>query len=450
MNTGEIGRMDTLHHLHPYSNFKRHEKEGPFIISRGDGVWVYDEHGNKYLEGLAGLWCASLGFSNERLIAAAKRQLDRLPYYHTFYQRTSDVTAELSGRLAEMLPLDNARILFANSGSEAVDMAIKLIWYYNNARGMPQKKKIIARAKGYHGVTIASGSLTGLPIVQTAFDLPIARFLHTDCPHYHLNSLDGESETEFVDRIVGNLEQLIMQENPETIAAFVAEPVQGSGGVIVPPPGYFAKVQAVLKKYDILFLVDEVICGFCRTGNMFGSETFGLTPDLMTFAKGLSSGYQPISALAVSGAIYEVVSEASDRNGVFGHGFTYSGHPVAAAVALETLKIYAEGDVLRHVRSIQDRFQRGLRRFALHPLVGEVRGIGLIAGVHLMADKTMRRAFDPVGPTGARFTERGLKNGLITRALGDTIALCPPLIIQESEIDQLLEMVRVTLDETYA
>jgi 4-aminobutyrate--pyruvate transaminase len=444
-----IRQMDTLHHLHPFSNFKRHEKEGPLIISRGEGVWVYDDQGKRYLEGLAGLWCASLGFNNKRLIAAAKNQLDRLPYYHTFYQRTSDVTAELSGKLADMIPMDHVRILFANSGSEAIDMAIKLIWYYNNARGMPSKKKIISRLKAYHGVTIASGSATGLPIVHSDFDLPISRFLHTDCPHYYINSLDGESVSEFVDRIVGNLERLIQSENPDTIAAFLAEPIQGSGGVIVPPQSYFEKVQAILKKYDILFLADEVICGFCRTGNMFGSETFGLSPDLMTLAKGLSSGYQPISALAVSDTIYKVVSEASARNGVFGHGFTYSGHPVAAAVALEALKIYAEGDVLAHVRSIQDRFQSGLRQFATHTLVGEVRGIGLIAGVQLMADRSMRSSFDPVGMAGARFTEVALKHGLLTRALGDTIALCPPLIIQEGEIDLLLQIMGVTLDETY-
>jgi 4-aminobutyrate---pyruvate transaminase len=450
MATKESNRQaDTLHHLHPFTNFKRHEKEGPLVITRGEGIWVYDDTGKQYLEGLSGLWCVSLGFNNKRLIDAAKRQLDTLPFYHTFYGRTSDVAAELSGRLADVIPIKGARVFYANSGSEANDLAVNVIWYYNNARGRPDKKKIISRQKGYHGATVAAGSLTGLPIVHTQFDLPIPRILHTDCPHYYGNGLAGESVAEFVDRMVGNLERMIEQENPDTVAAFIAEPIQGSGGVIVPPPDYFDKVQKLLRKHDILFLVDEVICGFGRTGNMFGSDTYGLRPDMMSFAKQLSSGYQPISALAVSESIYEVLSEASERNVVFGHGFTYSGHPVAAAVALEVLNIYSEMDIVGHVRSIQDHFQNKLQQFAQHPLVGEVRGRGLLAGIQLVADKATRQAFDPVGSVGRRFSDFALRHGLIIRAVGDTIAICPPLIIEQEEIDLLIDRFRAALDDTY-
>jgi 4-aminobutyrate--pyruvate transaminase len=450
MATRESNRQaDTLHHLHPFSNFKRHEKEGPLVITRGEGIWVYDDAGRKYLEGLAGLWCVSLGFNNKRLIDAAKRQLDKLPFYPTFYGRTSDVTAELSGRLAAVVPIKGARFLFANSGSEANDLAVNVIWYYNNARGRPEKKKIISRLKGYHGSTLAAGSLTGLPIVHAQFDLPLPRFLHTDCPHYYGNSHAGETSSAFVDRMVNNLERMIEAENPNTVAAFIAEPIQGSGGVIVPPAEYFDKVQKVLKKHDILFLVDEVICGFGRTGNMFGSDTYDLSPDMMTFAKQLSSGYQPISALAVSQGMYEVLSEASERNVVFGHGFTYSGHPVAAAVALEVLDIYSEMDIVGHVRSVQDHFQQGLQRFAQHPLVGEVRGRGLLAGIQLVADKASRRPFDPVGSAGRKFSDFALSHGLIIRAVGDTIAICPPLIIQAQEIDVLIARFGAALDDTH-
>jgi 4-aminobutyrate---pyruvate transaminase len=325
--------------IHPYTNLDRHREVGPFVISSGDGCYVYDEGGKRYLEGLAGLWSASLGFSEPRLVAAATKQMQRLPYSQLFGGRSHEPAIDLAEKLLAIAPKGLSKVLFANSGSEANDQAIKLVWYYHNAIGKPDKKKIISRMRGYHGVTVASASLTGLAPNHVDFDLPIARFLHTDCPSHFHYAEPGESEAAFVPRIVGNLEALIEREGPDTIAAFFAEPVMGAGGVIVPPKGYFAAVQKVLKKHDILFVADEVITGFGRTGNMFGCETYGITPDIMTCAKALSASFLPISATLVTEAVHEAMLAESRKLGTFGHGFTYAGHPVSAAVALETLKI---------------------------------------------------------------------------------------------------------------
>jgi 4-aminobutyrate--pyruvate transaminase len=420
------------------------------VFSRGSGVYVYDEAGRAYLEGMAGLWCAALGFSNERLVAAAHRELQRLPFYHSFGGKVPDVVVDLAEKLVSISPVPMGKAFFANSGSEANDSAIKIIWYLNNALGRPDKKKIIARNKGYHGVTIAAGSLTGLPNNHRDFDLPIARFLHTDCPHYYRFAEAGESEDSFATRLAENLEQLVLREGPDTIAAFFAEPVMAAGGVLLPPAGYFEKIQAVLRKYDVLFVADEVICGFGRTGNMWGSQTFMLRPDMITCAKALSGAYIPISALLISESIAEVLVRQSEKIGIFGHGFTYSGHPVAAAVALEALKIYESDRIVDHVQEVAPRLQRGLAAFADHPLVGEVRGIGMIAGLELVRDKANKTSFLPGAGIGAYVAERCAEHGLITRAIGDTIAFSPPLIITENEIDQLLAMVGRALDDTEA
>ncbi|MDP6926964.1 MAG: aminotransferase, partial [Rhodospirillales bacterium] len=337
---------DIACYLHPYTNLKTHQETGPLIITRGEGVNVFDEDGNEYIEGLAGLWCTSLGFSNERLIEAATKAMEQLPFYHGFTHKSHPAGIELAEKLLAMVPAPMSKVFFANSGSEANDTAIKIIWYINNALGKPEKKKIISRQKAYHGVTVATASLTGLPNNQRDFDLPIERILHTDCPHFYRFGADSEREEEFATRCAENLENMILEEGPETVAAFFAEPVMGAGGVLVPPLTYFEKIQKVLKKYDILLLADEVICGFGRTGNMFGSETFGIKPDMITIAKALSSGYLPISALMISEDIFQLMVKESEKIGVFGHGFTYGGHPVPAAVALETLKIYEETDIL--------------------------------------------------------------------------------------------------------
>jgi len=436
--------------VHPYTNLKKHLESGPLVITRGEGVRVYDEDGKAYIEGLAGLWCTSLGFTQERLVEAGARAMRQLPFYHGFGGKAAPPTIDLAERLIDLAPVPMSKVFFANSGSEANDTAIKLIWYYNNAIGRPENKKIISRIKAYHGVTIASASLTGLPANHAAFDLPLDQIKHTDCPHHYRFGNPGESEEDFATRLAESLDALIVAEGPETVAAFFAEPVMGAGGVIVPPATYFDKIQPVLKRHDVLLVADEVICGFGRTGNLWGSQTFAIQPDMLTTAKALSSGYLPISALMISEPIWRAMVEQSDRVGMFGHGFTYSGHPVPAAVALETLDIYAERDIVGHVRSIAPAMQEGLRRFADHPLVGEVRGVGLVAGVEIVADKATKAPFDAKMGVAARVMNQAERNGLITRALGDTLAFSPPLVITEGEIEEMLDCFGCALDETLA
>jgi 4-aminobutyrate--pyruvate transaminase len=441
---------DIAYTLHPYTHLKKHESEGPLVITEGRGIHVYDENGKEYIEGLAGLWCAALGFDQERLVEAATRQLKKLPFYHLFNHKTHDVGVALAERLIALMPVKMSKVFFNNSGSEANDTAVKLVWYYNNALGRPRKKKIIGRMKGYHGVTVATASITGLPNNHRDFDLPIANIRHADCPHHYRFAKPGESEEEFATRLAESLEAQILREDPDTVAAFIAEPVMGAGGVIVPPRTYFEKIQKVLRQYDVLLIADEVICGFGRTGNMFGSETFGLTPDIITMAKALSAAYLPISATVISEAIYRALVAQSEKIGTFAHGFTYSGHPVCCAVALETLKIYEERDILGHVRAVAPHLQQGLRRFAGHPLVGEVRGIGLIAAIELVRDKATKAPFDPKEGVGALFAARAQEHGLIVRALQDSIALCPPLVITGAEIGEMLRRFGRALEDTAA
>jgi len=440
---------DIAYHVHGYTNLKKHQEHGPLIITGGNGIRVTDDSGKSYIEGLSGLWCTALGFSEERLIKAATEALKKLPYYHGFAHKTADVTIDLTEKLIAMAPVPMSKVLFANSGSEANDLAIKLIWYYNNALGRPEKKKIISRNRAYHGISVATASLTGLSLIHDDFDLPIERILHTDCPHHYRGAEEGESEEDFATRLAENLEKMILDEGPGTIAAFFAEPVMGAGGVIVPPETYFGKIQAVLEKYDVLMLADEVICGFGRTGNMWGTQTFAMKPDMITCAKALSSAYIPIAALMISEHIYQAMVKESEKLGMFGHGSTYAGHPVAAAVALETLNIYQERNIVEQVRKIAPLFQDGLRRFADHPLVGEVRGVGLVAGVELVQDKATKATFDSKLGVGLNFQDRAQEEGLLVRAIGDTIALCPPLVIVEVEIDELLGCFERALEATW-
>jgi 4-aminobutyrate---pyruvate transaminase len=439
---------DIASSLHPYTNLSLHEKEGPLIITGGDGIYVIDDEGNRYIEGLSGLFCASLGFSEERLVDAAIRQLRTLPFYHSFGHKSNEPAIELAERLIALAPVPMSKVFFANSGSEANDTAVKLVWYYHNAIGQPRKKKIISRLKAYHGVTVATASLTGLPNNHRDFDLPISGILHTDCPAFYRFGVPGESEEEFATRCTKSLEQLIEKEGADTIGAFIAEPILASGGCIVPPRTYYEKIQAVLAKHDILFIADEVICGFARTGNMFGCETFGIKPDMMTMAKQLSAAYQPISALMINEKIYRALVSESEKIGVFGHGFTYGGHPVAAAVALETLKIYEERDILGHVRSIAPGFQMKLQELGRHELVGEARGSGLIGTLELVRDKSTRENFDPSEGVSLYAGKRAQAHGVITRGMGDNLNLCPPLIITERQIDDLIGRIRLALDDT--
>ena len=443
------GSSDVAHHLHPYTQLRQLEKDGPLVIVRGEGVQVFDEHGKAYIEGMSGLWCASLGFSEKRLADVAYQQMTTLPYYHSFSGKVPGPVTALVDALIRWAPVPMARVLFANSGSESNDTAFKLVRYYNNALGRPLKKKIIARNKGYHGVTLAAASLSGLPTMHQHFDLPLPDVVRVSCPHFYQYALPGESEAQFVDRLAVELEDTILREGPETVAAFIAEPVQGAGGVIIPPPGYFAKVQAILKKYDVLFIADEVITGFGRLGQAFGTQVFDLKPDMITVAKMMTSAYVPMSALYVSDAIYQAVADASAAVGVFGHGYTYSGHPLACAIALETLRIYEADDVIGHVRRVAPHLQQGLQAFKDHPMVGHVRGLGLIGAVELAQDPATRKPFDPKRGVGAYLVGRAQANGLILRVLpGDVIGFSPPLVITEAEIDTLLERFAVALSQT--
>ncbi len=421
---------DIANALHPYTDLRTHLDVGPVVIARGKGVRVWDDAGKEYIDALAGLWCASLGFSNERLVEAAARQMRTLPFYHSFAAKSHEPMIDLAEMLIARAPVPMSRAFFANSGSEANDTAIKMVWYFNNALGRTKKKKLIGRIKGYHGITLAAASLTGLAANHRSFDVPLPGFIHTMAPHHYHQGLPGESEEAFATRCADELEKLILAEDPETVAAMWAEPVLGAGGVIVPPATYYEKIQAVLKKYDILLVADEVICGFWRTGNYWGTQTMGMQPDILTCAKALSSSYLPISAVMVNERVFQALADESHKIGTFGTGFTYSGHPVPAAVAVETLKIYDETDIGSHVRQVGPYMQQALRqRFADHELVGEVRGIGLVAAVELVADKATRTNFDPKQKIGARAAKLMEAHGVSGRALiNESLGFCPPLI----------------------
>jgi len=439
---------DVRSHLHPFTDLVALQQSGPHIFSKGEGVYVFDDAGKRYIEGLAGLWCASLGFSEKRLVAAAKRQLDTLPFYHNFAGKAVDPAIDLAEFLTSRAPVPMSHVFFTNSGSEANDTQVKLVWYYNNLLGRPNKKKIIARRGAYHGITTAAASLTGLQYAHNAFDLPISGILHTDCPHYYHYAEAGESEEQFAERLANKLEAQIVAEGPDTVAAFIAEPFLGAGGVILPPQGYFERIQPMLKKYDVLFIVDEVISGFYRTGDMFASTTFSLKPDLISLAKALSAAYQPIGGVMMTAAIHDVLVEGSRKFGMFGHGFTYSGHPVPAAVALETQKIYEADRIGDHVKKVSPHFQKRLKALASHPLVGEARGIGLIGAVELVKNKAKRENFEAALRVGPWVMNRAMQYGLIVRALvNDTIAFCPPLIITGQQVDDMFDAMARALDD---
>lgn len=395
---------------------------------------------------MAGLWSVAVGFSEQRLVDAATRQMKQLPFYHNFTHKSHAPVIDLAEKLVSIAPVPMSKVFFTNSGSEANDTAMKMIWYRSNALGQPQKKKIISRKRGYHGVTIASASLTGLPNNHISFDLPIANVIHTGTPHHYRDAQPGESEEAFATRLADELEQLILAEGPDTVAAFIGEPVMGAGGVVVPPATYWEKIQAVLAKYDILLVADEVICGFGRTGSMFGCETFGIKPDILVMSKQLSSSYLPISALLINDRVYQPLADESNRIGTFGHGYTAGGHPVPAAVALENLKIIEENDLVGNAKRVGAHMQKRLRELADHELVGEVRGVGLIAGVELVADKATRAPWKNAGALGLLVNGHLQENGVISRNMGDTLGFCPPLIITESQVDDMVAAVKKALD----
>jgi len=431
--------------IYPTTNLKATEQ---MVIERGEGVYVYDNQGKQYLEALSGLWCTGLGYGNRELIDCISEQLEKLSFTHMFGGKTHQPGIDLADKLAAMVPVKDAKVFFGNSGSDANDSHMKLLRYYFNAIGRPEKRKIITRERAYHGVTVAAGSLTSLPATLAHFDAPLDALgiLRTDHPHYYRGAQGDESETQFVARICNNLEQLILREGPETIAAFIAEPITGASGVVVPPAGYYENVQALLNKYDILFWADEVITGFGRTGNLFGCETVNIQqPDQMTFAKQLSSAYYPISASIIRGDMYEAMIEPSAEVGVFGHGYTYSGHPVACAAALKTLEIYQRDGLYDNAATQGEYLQQRFAQLSNMEHVGEARGAGLIAAVELVEDKASKT---PAVDMAKRATQLCQDNGLIVRNVaGNALAVCPPLIINRQQIDEIVDKLKLAIEQ---
>ena len=445
--TDSLAGRDVAYHLHACTNLRQHERDGPLVIDRGEGIHVWDTAGKRYIEGMSGLWCTTLGFSEPRLCDAADRQMRRLPFNPTFRGRSHESLIDLAERLIARAPVPMSKAFFASSGSEANDTAMKLVGYYHHATGRPGKRRILARRKGYHGTTIATAAITGLDDYHTHFNLPTADVLFVDTPHHWRHACASESEDAYAARLAADLDRAIVEAGPDTVGAFIAEPVMGVGAVLVPPRTYFERVQEVLRRHDVLLIADEVICGFGRTGRWWGSETFGMRPDILTCAKGLSSAYLPISAVLVNDRVYGPIADASERVGIFGHGHTYSGHPVCAAVALEAMKIYEERDIPGHVRAVSQRFLDGLRGLAASPLVGEARGVGLMGAIELVADKSTKAPFDKSRKVGAQVAARALEHGLIVRAIGDAIVAAPPLIITEPQIDDLVGRLAQALGE---
>ncbi len=435
--------------VYPTTNLAATEQ---ICFERGEGIYLFDDKGNKFIEGMAGLWCTSLGYSNTELADAIAEQLKTLPFSHTFGGTTHKPVIDLANKLRDMVPVEDAYFFFGSSGSDANDSHMKMLRYYFNAIGKPEKRKIITRERGYHGVTVAAGSLTSLPANLAHFDAPVdeLNILRTDAPPYYTGRKGNETEAQFVDRILTNRENMILAEDPNTIAAMIIEPITGASGVIVPPEGYYERLQEILRKYDILVWADEVICGYGRTGADFGCTTMGIKPDLMSFAKKLSSAYMPISAAVIPGWMYEAMIEPSNQVGVFGHGYTYSGHPAACAAALKTLEIYERDEIFLHAANVGDYFQNQLRvTFQDHPLVGEVRGKGLIAALELVSNKTTGAGFEK-GLGGATAQKACEKNGVILRAVGgNALAFCPPLIITNAQVDELIAKVKTAIDQTY-
>ncbi len=439
--------VETL--VHPYTNLASLREVGPLVIERGKGVYVYDTEGREYIEGMAGLWCTALGYGNEELIEAASTQMRKLSFAHLFTGRSHDPAIELAEKLKEIAPVPISKVFFCNSGSEANDTQVKLVWYLNNARGQPQKKKIISRVKAYHGVTVAAASLTGIAGNHRDFDVPLPGFLHAGCPHHYRFAQDGESEEEFATRLADELDALIVREGPETVAAFIAEPVMGAGGVIVPPRTYFQKINLVCAKHDLFVISDEVICGFGRLGTMFGCQQLGFKPQAISVAKALSSAYLPIAAVMIPELMYEALLAESKKIGQFGHGFTYGGHPVSAAVALKAIEIYARERIVENTAKRAPLFQARLKALGQHPLVGEARGLGLIGGLELVADKASKRSFAPQHAVGARAVRFAEEQGLIVRTVaGDVLTLCPPLVISAVQIEELFGRLGRALDKT--
>ena len=438
---------DLAHHLHSYTHLPTLERDGPLVLERGEGIYVHDVHGKRYLESVSGLWNVVAGFSEPRLVRAAHAEMKRMPAYHTFFGRTGMTAIELAEKLVEVAPMPVARAYFVNSGSEANDTVIKMLWMMAKGAGEPERRRLISRSMAYHGTTVASCSLNGKPYIN-AFGLPLPEVRYIEAPHYWRNAHPGESEGAYVDRLAGELEALIEAEGPETFAGFFAEPVMGAGGAVPPPAGYFSRVQAILNRHDIPLVADEVVTGLGRTGKLWGAETYDFKPDIVVTSKALTSGYYPMGAVLLSPEMDRRLGRAAEALDEFPHGFTTGGNPVAAAVALETLALITEpGGLLDNVVRVSSRFQTAIHEFDDHPLVGEVRSVGLIGALEIVADKAAKRPFAPEHLIGERIVRAAYARGLITRPIGDAVIVAPPFIITEEQIDDLFARVSAVLDE---
>jgi L-2,4-diaminobutyrate transaminase len=448
-NSPDLSALDRRYLFHPFTALAEHEQAGPTVIVKGEGVHIEDDQGNRYIDAMAGLWCVNAGYGRREIADATREQALKLPYYHAFSSMASETPILLAEKLVEMAPAPMSKVFFGNSGSDANDTQVKLVWYYNNARGLPQKKKIIARERGYHGVTIVSASLTGLASAHAGFDVPLPFVKHTTAPHRLWEAAPGMSDEAFVQKLVADLEALIEREGAETIGAMIMEPVMGAGGVIVPPDGYYPAIQRVLDRHDILMIADEVICGFGRLGKMFGTEAMGMRPDLVTIAKGVTSAYAPLSGCLVSERVWRTIVDEGQKFGAFGHGYTYTAHPVAAAAALANLRIIEEESLVdaaaENGRTMHERLRA---EFGDHPLVGDIRGLGLIGAVEFVAARNPPTRFDPALKVGPRIVKAARDRGVISRALplSDSMAFSPPLTITPDEIDAMVTRCRKAAD----
>jgi L-2,4-diaminobutyrate transaminase len=446
MDISAIAQLDRSNVLHPLTQLKDYAsgKLGdPTIVTGGKGIRIEDAQGRTYIDGFAGLYCVNIGYGRTEIAEAISQQAYKLAYYHSYAAHTTEPLAILSDRLVRMAPGKASKVFFGLSGSDANETQAKLVWYYNNLRGQPKKKKIISRQRGYHGCSVVAASMTGLSFFHDNMDLPIPGILHTGAPHYYWGAEAGETEEDFSRRRAAELEELMVREGPETIGAFIAEPVLGTGGIIPPPAGYWREIQAVLRRYDVLLIADEVICGFGRAGADFGSMLYDIEPDLITVAKGLTSGYAPLSGAIVGERVYAVMEEAADRIGVFSHGYTYAGHPISVAAANAVLDVFEKENLTQRAKTVGAHLQKRLKeRFAQLEIVGEVRGVGLLGAVEFVADRHTKRRFDGQLKVGPRISKAARDRGLIARAMphGDILGFAPPLVVSESEIDEIVEL----------
>jgi L-2,4-diaminobutyrate transaminase len=447
MDIKQTNEMDRRSVLHPFTHLDDFStgKLDPTIIEGAKGIRIRDAQGNELIDALAGLYCVNVGYGRDEIAEAIARQAYKLAFYHTYAGHTTNELAKLSDRLVNLAPVSKGKVFYGLSGSDANETQIKLVWYYNNLRGLPKKKKIIARERAYHGSTIFTGSMTGMSFYHNNMDLPIAGILRTGAPHYYWGANPGETELEFSARRARELEELILREGPDTVGAFIAEPAVGSGGMTPPPEGYWAAIQDVLKKYDVLLIADEVVTGFGRTGKMFGSQKFGIKPDLITVAKGLTSAYAPLSACIVGEKVLDVMQEGSKQVGIFSHGYTYTGHPIGIAAANASLDILEREDLAGNADRVGAYLQSSLKEvLSDSPIVGEIRGVGLMGAVEFVADPKAKERFDPELKVGARVSNACRERGLIARALphGDLIGLTPPLVLTNNDVDDIVGIIR--------